>query len=258
MTNAIDVNCMWGTWPFRKLYKNRFSDLQKIHRETGFVYGYVSCMNSIFYQDPYEGDEDLHKVLKGTPYRHVLTVNPTLPAYEADIERGMKEFDIKGVRVFPTYHHYSLDNPRFLELCAKLKKYHVPLFLTTHVEDERFDYLLLQSQINISDEMTTFLHTVTDIPILLMSLRFGAILSLEREIRERPNVYIDTSCLKDPVACLEELTAKIGDRKILYGSQYPLNVLRSTFYEVTMAKIPEVSKARILRGNAIDFFHYNF
>lgn len=258
MTNGIDVNCMWGTWPFRKLYKNKLSDLQQVHKENGIAYGYVSCMNSIFYQDPFEGEEDLHEVLKGTLYQHILTVNPTLPAYETDIERGIKEFNIKGVRVFPTYHHYALNDKRFLELCALLKKCHLPLFLTTHVEDERLDYLLLQSQINIPDELMTFLHTVTDIPILLMSLRFGSLLYFDKELREMPNVYVDTSCLKDPVACVEELTAKLGDNKIIYGSQYPLNVLRSTLYEVTMAKIPEKSKERILRGNADVFFHHKF
>ncbi len=258
INNGIDINCMWGSWPFRKLYKNKFSDLQQIHKENGIAYGYVSCMNSIFYQDPFEGEEDLHEVLKGTPYQHILTVNPMLPAYESDIERGVKEFDIKGVRVFPTYHHYPLNDKRFLGLCDLLKKYRLPLFLTTHVEDERFDYLLLQSQINIPDELMTFLHTVTDIPILLMSLRVGSIPYIGKEIREMPNVYIDTSCFKDPVACVEELTAELGDKKIIYGSQYPLNVLRSTLYEVTMAKIPEESKNRILRGNAIDFFNYKF
>lgn len=257
MTNGIDVNCLWGTWPFRKLYKNKLSDLQQIHKETGISDGYVSCMNSIFYQDPFEGEEDLHEVLKGTSYKHILTVNPILPAYKTDIERGIKEFGIKGVRVFPTYHHYALNDKHFLDLCAFLKKCRLPLFLTTHVEDERFDYLLLQSQIDVC-EFKTFLNTVTDLPVMLMSLRAGTMYGLTQEIRDLPNVYADTSCIKDPVASFEELTAKLGDRKLVYGSQYPLNVLRSTLYEVTMAKIPEASKDRILRDNAVDFFNYKF
>lgn len=258
MTDAIDVNCLWGTWPFRKLRRSSFSDLQAIHRETGFSRGYVSCMNSIFYQDPFEGETDLHKVLEGTPYRQILTVNPTLPAWESDVEEGLARFGIAGVRVFPCYHGYRLDDPRFLELCRKLKGYRLPLLLTTHVEDERFDYLLLQRRPELPGELTAFLRAAPEIPILLLSLRFGEIGYLTEELHSMPNLYLDTSCLKDPVECTERLLEAIGDRKLVYGSQYPLNALRSTLCEVTMAKIPEESKNRILRDNALEFFHITF
>ena len=252
--NTIDVNCFWGTWPFRKLYKNRFSDLKAIHKENGIGFGYVSCMNSIFYNDPFEGDEDLHQILENTPYQQILTVNPTLPAFEADIEKGVRQFGVRGVRVFPGYHGYSLDDSRFLALCAILKKYHLPLLLTMRVEDERLDYLYLPRRIGVPDELLKFIDTVRDIPVLLMSLRYGEMLYCEDALRSQPNLYMDTSGLKGSVGCMEQVMQHIGDRKILYGSQYPLNALKSTLFEVTMAKIPQESKDRILGGNAADFF----
>ncbi len=254
--NGIDVNCLWGSWPFRKLYKNRFEDLLKIHSETGIGGGYVSCMNSIFYNDPFEGEADLHEILQGSgAYRQLLTVNPTLPAYESDVEKGVERFGVKGVRIYPGYHNYRLDDPCMEGLCALLRKYRLPLMLTMRLEDERLDYLYLPRRIAVPDELLKFAGSVRDIPILIMNLRYGEILSCEDAIRNQPNLYIDTSGIKDPVASLEEITKHIGDRKILYGSQYPLNALKSTLYEVTMAEIPRESKDRILYRNADDFFH---
>ena len=69
----IDINCLVGHWPYRKLYKNTFEEVQKIHKANGISSGYVSSLDSIFYNDPFEGDEDLHEILKGTSYHHVLT-----------------------------------------------------------------------------------------------------------------------------------------------------------------------------------------
>ncbi len=254
--NRIDVNCLWGNWPFRKLYKNKFSDLTKIHSENGFEFGYVSSMNSIFYNDPFEGESELHEVIKGTHYRHVLTVNPTLPGYELDLERGIKLFQIAGVRVYPGYHNYRLDDKRFLNLCALLRKHRLPLLLTMRLEDERLDYLYLPRRIDVPGELLKFIDAVRDIPVLLMNLRYGEMLYCEEALRTYPNLYMDTSGIKDPVESFELITQHIGDKKIVYGSQYPLSALKSTLFEVTMAKIPQESKDRILRKNALDFFNF--
>ena len=96
----FDVNCLLGHWPFRKLYRNTYADLIRVHNENGIDCGLVSSLNSIFYNDPFEGDEELHKVIKGTGYRHILTVNPMLPAFTEDIRKGVEFFGISGVRNF--------------------------------------------------------------------------------------------------------------------------------------------------------------
>ena len=254
---GIDVNCLWGNWPFRKLYKNKFEDLLKIHSENGIVGGYVSCMNSIFYNDPFEGEADLHEILQNSgSYHQLLTINPTLPAYESDVETGVRLFDIQGIRIYPGYHNYRLGDECMKKLCALLRKYRLPLMLTMRLEDERLNYICQPRQIAVPGELLKFVESVKDIPVLIMNLRYGEILSCEDAIRNQPNLYIDTSGIKDPVASLEEITKHIGDRKIIYGSQYPLNALKSTLYEVTMAEISGESKERILYQNAAEFFSF--
>lgn len=251
---TMDVNCLFGSWPFRKLYRNRLEDLLKIHAETGIARCCVSSMNSIFYNDPFEAELDLHEALKGTSCMHILTVNPKLPSFEDDIAAGAERFGIRGVRIYPGYHGYALDDPCLERLLGVLRRFRLPLFLTMRLEDERLDYLLHPRRIGVPDELLRFVSSVTDLPVLILNLRWGEIQFCADALKTQENLFVDTSGVKDPVESMERIVGLIGDRKILYGSQYPLNALKSTLYEVTMADLPQESRDRILSENARAFF----
>lgn len=246
--DAVDVNCLLGHWPFRKLYKNTFTDLRRIHSENGISYGCVSSLNSIFYNDPFEGDEELHEIINDTDYRHILTINPSLPAFEYDIERGVNQFNILGVRIYPGYHDYTLNCEHVKTLCNVLKKNKLPLFLTLRMEDERINYIVQPSLINLKD-IQAFIEANPDLKILLLTIRFGEIMSLRDTLLNSSNVYFDTSGLKDQLFNIEKLVASLGDSKIMYGSLYPLFCLKSTLFEVTKAEIVSKSMGKILSGN---------
>src|SRR5690242_3937862 len=108
---AIDVNCLLGHWPFRKLYKNTLRDLQEVHAANGIQEGYVSSLNSIFYNDCFEGDEELHEMIKDSSYHHVQTINPVMPGFAEDKDEGVRRFSSKAIRIYPTFHGYSLQDP---------------------------------------------------------------------------------------------------------------------------------------------------
>ena len=173
----IDVNCLVGNWPFRKIRKITFNDLKSIHEVNNMEYGYVSSLNSIFYNDPFEGDQDLHEIIKGTPYKHVLTVNPELTWFIDNIEEGIKLFDIKGVRIYPGYHGYTLDNQPVERLCRILAEKKLPLFITIRMEDERLNYLFQPRGIDKA-ELSHFLESHPENTVILLSIRYGEIMNI--------------------------------------------------------------------------------
>lgn len=253
--NKVDVNCLLGHWPFRKIYKNSFDDLRKVHDDNGISYGYVSSLNSIFYNDPFQGDEELHETLKGSDYKHILTINPTLPYFMDDIKRGIELFDIKGVRIYPTYHNYTLDNKNLKKLCNALKEFNLPLFLTVRMEDERMNYLLQPPILSMND-VSNFLKTNEDNSILLLNIRYGEILNLKDIINARNNIFFDTSGLKDLLFVVEKLLESFSADKIIYGSLHPLYCLKSSLLLVEKAEIDESAKNRILSANIHTLFGY--
>lgn len=124
----IDYNCFCGNWPFHKIRKNKFSDILKLHKENGITGGYISSLESIFYNDPYESEMDLYKEIKGSGYHQVMTVNPTLDTCINTVKRGIKELNIKGIRITPGFHQYKLNDNcvnKLLEFILKINLYYL-------------------------------------------------------------------------------------------------------------------------------------
>jgi len=244
-----DVNCLLGHWPFRKIRKNTLDDLRAVHRANGISAGYIASLNSVFYNDPFEGDEELHEWIRGTEYKHVLTVNPTLPGWERDIEEGIRRFDIRGVRIYPTYHEYDPNNDDAGRLCEALERHGLPLFVTMRMEDERLDYLLKPKPLDI-ESLKRFAGTWRNLRVVLLNIRFGELLQMEQQLNELPNLYFDTSGLKDKVFVVEELIQKVPVEKMMYGSLHPLYALKSTYALVDFAEIGPEAKRKIFYENA--------
>ena len=245
-----DVNCLLGHWPFRKLYKNTLDDLAAVHRKHEIGAAYVASLNAVFYNDPFEGDEELHEQLRGTTYKHVLTVNPELPGWERDILDGIARFSIRGVRIYSGYHGYALSGDSMRRLAGTLERHNLPLFVTLRMEDERLDYLFRPAPPDL-DDLRKFLAAAGDrLPVVLLNIRYAELLHLQNEILRKPNVLFDTSGLKDGLFVVEKLLHRFPAGKMLYGSQHPLYCLASTYLLVDRAEIDAHTKERILGGNA--------
>jgi predicted TIM-barrel fold metal-dependent hydrolase len=248
-----DVNCLIGHWPFRKIYKNTFDDLIKVHEANNIFSGYIASLNSIFYNDPFEGDEELHEIIKDTQYHHVLTVNPALPGFIDDVQRGINLFNIKGVRIYPGYHGYNLEDERLQALCRELVKVNLPLFLVLRMEDERLNYLISPRSIPM-DEVIRFAQQNKDLNIILINIRLSEINGIMNVIANNENVYFDTCGLKDGLFTINNLVSLIGDKKMLYGSLYPLYALKSTELLIEKAAISDESKENIFYNNVTAIF----
>ncbi len=253
MKQGIDMNCLVGTWPFRKLRKNTMGDLAAAHRENGIVGGYVASLNSIFYNDPFEAEEDLHSALQGTPYHQVMGVNPLLPGYEKDIARGVREFGIRGVRIYPGYHEYTLDSGVVDGLFRVLEEYGLPLFISARMEDERLNYLFLPRQIG-TEEIQRFLKRAPKrIGIVLLSMKTDELLACKEEILFHGNTCADISWLKYPFHCVPELARGIGKEKVVLGTMYPLLAMKSTCLMLEQSALTEQEKTDIYGANAAEF-----
>jgi uncharacterized protein len=243
-----DVNCMIGHWPYRKIAKNTFEDLKKLHSDNGISSGYVSSMNSIFYNDPFEGDEELHEIIKGSGYHHVLTINPMLPEAYRDIEKGITRFDIKGVKIYPCYHGYELDDSKLEIICETLRKYRLPLFIVLRLEDERLNHMVKPSKIK-QDELSRFINRNKDLKIVILNVNIYEVLELKNDINKNANVFFDISGLKGPLFPIEKLLEAIDVEKVLFGSLHPLYCFKSTQLNVEKAEIEEKAKEKIMGGN---------
>ena len=59
----MDFNCFTGNWPFYRVRYNTVEKLAQLHSRIGITGGYISALEAIFYQDPYEAELALAKEL---------------------------------------------------------------------------------------------------------------------------------------------------------------------------------------------------
>lgn len=251
--SRFDINCMIGHWPFRKLGHNKPEDILKVHAQNDITAGCISSLDSVLYNDPYEGDEDLAvDIKKMNQYLHIQSVNPLLSFSTDDIKRGVELLGVKGVKIYPCYHQYNLDAVELEPVCKCLREYDIPLFVQLRMEDYRADYIMLQKQLGVKD-IDVLLNKYPDIKIVLLTPRLNEIKSLASVIRRTDRVLLDTSGLKDGLFAVESVVDSIGPDKLAYGSLYPLFCLKSTLMLVEEAQLDQNIKQKIYSENAKKF-----
>lgn len=240
----LDCNAFIGNWPFYKTRFGSLDDLKSIHRENGIDGGYVSSIQSIFYNDPWESELELAEILRGEEnYYHVFTINPMLPAWKADIRRAVSSFGIRGVRIVPEIHGYELDDPCMEGLCDLLRELDLPLFLTVHLIDPRSAYLIVPKAIPVP-KLEEFIKS-SGIRIILCGIRIGEIKALWPNVCDC-DVWYDISGFKDSTFAIDECHQQGFSHRMKFGSEYPILCFESSKLLFDYGDIPQDLREKIL------------
>lgn len=240
----LDVNCLIGHYPFRKIRKNTFDDLRSLHASHEIDGGFVASLESVFYNDPLEGDKDLYRVLKGSAYQLVGTINPMLPAFLEDLDVCVNELGAKAIRIYPTYHGYGLDHADCLRLCAALQARNIPLFICGRLEDERLEYIIMPKTMEIA-KIAAITAAYPALKIVLLSFRREELCDILPTIAADGNLYFDASGLKNNLFAIDRTLEGFGGKKLLFGSQWPLYCFTSTWLKVIKAECSQQAKEEV-------------
>ena len=254
----MDFNCFVGNWPFFRVRCNTVEKLMQLHKRCGITGGVVSSLEAIFYQDPYEAELQLAKQLEGTPYRHAMVLNPTLPAWKDDLRRCVEKLHIQAVRLVPGFHGYALTDAVMEEVSDALRAYQLPLIITLRMRDERTAWMLQPRNIPL-EELAAFLDSHRDIPTLLANIRLKELRKLNDQFAGRDNLFADTSGFKDDMLPLDFVWQETNAReKIVYGSGAPLMEMQATTILVDRSELEASAKAGVFCGqNLFAFFPQN-
>lgn len=251
---AVDTTIYYGPWPFRKAGTEDLSFLKKHCGKNCIDAMLVSSVQGIFYEDPFEADILLHEAISNEPgMYHIMTVNPHVPNWKQDVKTAVRDFDIKGIKIYPGYHEYSLQDHMVDEICKEAGKYDLPLVIAGRVEDLRVCHMLHPAPIPL-DRLGVFLGRHRDNTIVLSNFSFGDVMALKGNILVRDKVYVDMSGFIFISYPLEKLLTVYPKEMFLFGSQFPLYNQRGVLNEITEAAVSEEVKQAVLRNNAVQVF----
>jgi predicted TIM-barrel fold metal-dependent hydrolase len=241
-----DYNAFVGKWPFYELPREGVEQLRELHAKNGVYGGYVSSVESIFYNDFYESEQKLSAKLRGAEYGHVISPNPALAECGVTLERALSDFDVKGIRLHPEYHGYRLTDPAVSVVTDAARERSLPIFITARMHDDRLCHMIKPYAIDM-DDLKRFLRDNADLTVILCQFKIQELELLKTELEELPKLYTDTSSLRSNL---------FGDaplwvfNKAVFGSGYPLLHVSAT--ALMLSELPrEVREAFFSRADVI-------
>ena len=244
----MDFNCFTGNWPFYKVRCNTVEKLAARHKSIGVEGGYLSALEAIFYQDPYEAELALAQELKGTGYRHAMLLNPTLPGWKDDLRRALRELDIQAIRLVPGYHNYLLTDPVVAEAMEAIRASGLPLLLTLRMLDDRSAYGIRPRPIP-DQEIADFLAAYPDVLTILANVRVVQLRNLAPLFAQRKNLFADTSGFMAGLFPVEDALPLVQDQ-LVFGTNAPLIEMHSIRHIIDTAAVDSCVKESILSGTA--------
>lgn len=177
-----------------------------------------------------------------------VTIDPRIPHWWEKLPQDKK---VLGLKVHPTWQNYELTD-YFRQVLEVAKENNWAVLTHSGVKEH---YVDIKKSIIIADKFP-------EVSVVFAHLGngFSSYSDVLTQIEclcktNNENTLIDTSSLAIHLSgLLEESIKRIGNSRILFGTDLPLHFPESMLYRVTKSKISTEDKEKILYKNSISFF----
>ena len=246
----FDATAFTGRWPFRKQGKQDITCLVEDHAKNGITSGCISSLESIFYNDPMQGDEELASKLP-PGYKLAITHNPLLPYAVKEINRN--DLSAAAVRIFPSYHGFNPADDVVKEFCRAAAMANMIVYVVIRMDDIRLDYVFKQTVPSISD-VAALAQAVPECRFVLSGAVVGSICAAAEVISRCDNLYVDTAYANAPTFPFDAITEALPFERILYATHHPMICLETGLIALKHSGLDDAAKKAILYDNAKRLF----
>jgi len=142
----VDTNVHLFDWPFRRLKYARTEALAAKLRKHRITRAWAGSFEAILHKQLDPINRRLSEECRtrgGGLFVPIGSVNPAWPDWEEDLRRAHEQYRMPGVRLYPAYHGYSLDEPAFARLLAEASRRDLLVQIALRMEDERVHHAAL-------------------------------------------------------------------------------------------------------------------
>ena len=239
----IDTNTHLGHWPFRKLAHSDADSFLRLMDGFGIAQAWVGAFEGVFYRDCGQANRDLLDEIAGHEDRLMpwAAINPSFPGWEDDLAEAA-EAGMMGVRLYPNYHGYTLEDPCCFDLLAALSERGLPVAIYHKLVDERLHHwrcLVPPTELTLAPLVERF----PKLPIICCGVSLLGLGQLPA------GVYVETSRIEG-TAGIATLTDAIGADSVLFGSHAPYFYLEAGLLKMVESGLSEAQQQAIFHGNA--------
>lgn len=248
----IDTNAYLGNWPFRRLRYNTPDTLLERLGRAGIGWAWVASLDAVMLIDAHAANEPLAEAVADRPELLPLaTLNPTLPGWERDLARLVEDFGFRGIRLYPNYHGYPLDDGQLAAVLGAAADLGVFVSVAVRMSDERQHHPLCMVPAVDIGPLPTLAAAHPQAPIIVVNAGRGDIAPLLSAVRETPNLHFEMSHFES-VEGVETLGRELGIERVLFGTHAPWYYPESAVLKVMReCDFTDEGREAILRGNAL-------
>jgi predicted TIM-barrel fold metal-dependent hydrolase len=249
----IDTNVNLFRWPYRRLIGDDAKTLASRLRARGVTQAWAGSYEALLNRDIAGVNLRLADACKRAASDFFVPfgcVNPKSPDWQEDLRRCHEVHHMAGIRLFPNYHGYTLDDPAIPELISSATDHKLIVQIALSMEDTRTQ----QTVIPRADP--------APLASLLESLPRARVVFLNSghwndddagegmaKIRRAENAYFDIA-MNEGVGGLGRLIDATSPRRVVFGSHSPFYYFESARLKVREAGLSHDLESAILEKNA--------
>lgn len=246
-----DTNVSLGRWPFRRCPLDETPALVAKLRANGVTQAWAGSFDALLHKDISSVNtrlaDDCRRHGRGllVPFG---AVNLTLPDWEEDLRRCHEEHQMRGLRLYPNYHGYTLEAPAFARLLELATSRKLLVQITCSLEDDRTQHPRLQVP---PVHVQPLIELLKKTPVARVQL-----LNAFRSLRGKPVLDLAAHGARFEIATLEgvqgiaNLLAQIPDDRLCFGSHAPFFYFESAKLKLQESALSEGQMKAICTDNA--------
>ncbi len=252
MHSIIDVNINLSRYPTRRLPDDEPELLVRKLKSVGVSEAWAGSFDALLHRDIEGVNLRLKKDCERFGQRILIpfgTVNPALPDWKEDFHRCVEKHHFRGIRLFPAYHRYLLNDKRFVELLHLAEDAGAIVQIVMTVEDARTQHPLLSVSKIDSKPLIDIIPGVPNLKLMLLNAFRDTNMNTITKICENKNVSVDIAMLEG-VQKIRILLEKVSVNQILFGSYFPFFYIESALLKMKESQLNSDDSKKIFYQNA--------
>jgi uncharacterized protein len=250
----IDVNAYLGHFAFRQLRHNTATSLLRLMDAKEIDKAVVSSASAITYRNSQAGNEEVAADVEGHRDRLIpfAVINPSYAGWRDDLKACHEAFGMRGLRLYPRWHNYSLSDRPCLDLIDAATELGWIVSIPIRVEDVRQRSWLVDVPEVPLAEIASLVASRPRVRFVLLNGLGYANSPLGRKGGDLPANYLIELSRMDSLLANEigQLVANLGADRVVFGTGMPFNVPDSALLKMEVLTATEGDKGKIFGGNA--------
>jgi predicted TIM-barrel fold metal-dependent hydrolase len=256
----IDTNIHLFEWPYRQLKYARTESLVAKLRKHRITKGWAGSFEAVLQKRLDLVNRRLSEECAARGDGMLVpigSVNPAWPDWEEDLRRCHEQYRMTGLRLYPVYHGYTLDDAEFKRLLIAATKRGLLVQIVLRLEDERVHHpTLVISAVDLGP-FPEVLKKLPEAKVQLLNAAGPLLANHVAVLVKETNVTFDIAATEENGGVGKLIEGKnpsyrgaIPVERLLFGSHAPYFPCESALLKLFESPLSREQLEKLMRGNA--------